>query len=167
MPTPRTAHSACIAYIAMGSNLGRREQNIADALALLAQFSTVEAESGLVETEAVGGPEGQPRYLNGAARIVTELSARELLERLLKIESQLGRERTLGQRNLPRTLDLDLLLYGDLRIDEPEAGLQVPHPRMHEREFVLRPLAEIAPEVVHPVLKKTVKELLETIRNKP
>lgn len=91
----------------------------------------------------------------------TTLSARALLDALLAIEQRLGRVRVPGEKWGPRTIDLDVLLYGDAVIDEP--GLTVPHPRMHERRFVLEPLAEIAPEVIHPVLKKSVREMLKAL----
>lgn len=129
------------AYVGLGSNLGDREATIRDALAALAEEDGIEvvAVSTLRETEPVGvGP--QPLFLNGAAALETTLSARELLDRLLATEQRFGRVRVPGEHG-PRTLDLDLLLYGNEQIDEP--GLIVPHPRLHERAFVLEPLAEI------------------------
>lgn len=120
----------------------------------------VEAVSSLHETEAVtlDGAGGQPRYLNGAAVARTTLSAGELLAALLRIERALGREREREGRWGARTIDLDLLLYGEAVIEEE--GLRVPHPRMHERAFVLAPLAEVAPEAVHPQRGETVREML-------
>lgn len=126
----------------IGSNLGDRERTIDRALALLPGFVTA---STLRETAPVGVVE-QPPFLNGAARLETELSAPELLERLLEIERLLGRERR--ERWGPRTIDLDLLLYGDAVIDEP--GLTVPHALLHERRFVLEPLGELDPGLVVP-----------------
>ena len=130
-----------IAYIGLGSNLGDREAMIQRALELLGAGDDIEvaAVSTLVETDPVGY-EDQPRFMNGAAALHTELSALELLERMLEVEAELGRTRT-GPRFGPRTIDLDLLLYGRESIDEP--GLQIPHPRLAERRFVLEPLAEL------------------------
>src|SRR5207253_2077118 len=115
--------------------------------------------SSFFETEPVGGPPGQPPYLNAAAELVTTLEPDALLALLLEIERRFGRER--GEPNAPRTLDLDLLLYDRLVRDGPDPV--VPHPRMHERRFVLEPLAEIAPEAVHPRLRRSARELLETV----
>lgn len=128
-------------YIALGSNLGDREANLRGGLAALAERGDIRIVrvSSFHETEPVGGPSGQPLYLNAAAELETELPPWDLLQRMLGVEARYGRVRS--ERNGPRTLDLDLLLYGDLRIDEPE--LTVPHPRMWQRDFVLRPLGEI------------------------
>jgi len=133
------------AYVGLGSNLGDREATIRAALDALAEEDGIDvvAVSTLRETEPVGvGP--QPRYLNGVAELNTSLLPRALLDRLLATEQRFGRVRVLGEHG-PRTLDLDLLLYGDEQIDEP--GLTVPHPRLHEREFVLEPLRELDPEL--------------------
>ena len=130
-----------IVYIGLGANLGDREATIHKALELLAENGDVhvEAVSSLRETDPVGYEE-QPRFLNGAAALQTELGPDALLERLQEVEQHLGRDRS-GPRFGPRTIDLDLLLYGSVEIDEP--GLQIPHPRLHERRFVLEPLAEL------------------------
>ncbi len=146
------------AYIALGANLGDRRANIESALDHLRQTPGVSVVkvSSLIENPAVGGPADSPAFLNAAAQVETELSPRELLQRLLEIERALGRERR--EKWGPREIDLDLLLYGDQVIAEPH--LQVPHPLMHERRFVIEPMVEIAPDVVHPVLRKTMRELL-------
>lgn len=153
---------AHIAYIGLGSNRGDRARMIAEAVAILraAPGVLVATVSRLHETEPVGGPSNQESYLNAAARIETTLDAPELMRLLLETERVLGRRRR--ERWGPRTIDLDLLLFDDLAIDTPE--LTVPHPRMHQRLFVLEPLREIAPEARHPVLSRSVTELLEELR---
>jgi 2-amino-4-hydroxy-6-hydroxymethyldihydropteridine diphosphokinase len=130
------------AYVGVGSNLGDREETLRAALERLAAAPGVEllAVSAFRETDPVGPITDQPRFLNGAVALETSLSPRRLLDVLLEVEAELGRTRT-GPQGGPRTLDLDLLLYGDERVDEP--GLQVPHPRLHERPFVLEPLEEL------------------------
>jgi 2-amino-4-hydroxy-6-hydroxymethyldihydropteridine diphosphokinase len=137
------------AYVGIGSNLGERLATIRDALALLAADPELEVEavSTIRETDPVGVVD-QPLFLNAAVRLTTGLAPRLLLERLLAVEQQLGRVRT--ERYGPRTIDLDLLLYGDEIVDEP--GLRVPHPRLAERRFVLEPLAELDPGLVVPGL---------------
>jgi 2-amino-4-hydroxy-6-hydroxymethyldihydropteridine diphosphokinase len=137
------------AYIGIGSNLGDRERVIAAALDLLRAEDRVEvlAVSTLRETDPVGYLD-QPLFLNGAAAVETSLTARELLALLLEIERRLGRVRGDGPRFGPRTIDLDLLLYGDERIQEP--GLEVPHPRLAERKFALEPLVELDPGLEIP-----------------
>jgi 2-amino-4-hydroxy-6-hydroxymethyldihydropteridine diphosphokinase len=130
------------AYVGVGANLGDREGTIRAALAAL---PGVVAVSELRETEPVGVVD-QPPFLNGAAALETELPVRELLDVLLEVERELGRERR--ERWGPRTIDLDLLLYGGETIDEP--GLTVPHPRLHERRFALEPLLDLDPALVVP-----------------
>jgi 2-amino-4-hydroxy-6-hydroxymethyldihydropteridine diphosphokinase len=132
------------AYVGLGANLGDREQTIRAAVA---ELPDVVAVSPLRETDPVGVTD-QPRFLNGVAALETELAPRELLDVLLAVERRLGRERR--ERWGPRTIDLDLLLYGDAVIDED--GLKIPHPRLHERRFVLEPLADLAPQLVVPGL---------------
>lgn len=153
------------AYVGLGSNLGDRAATLREALRRLGEAQGVEvvAASPFVETAPVGGPPGQPKFLNAAARLSVELAPDALLDLLLRLEAELGRER--AERWGPRTLDLDLLLYDDLILDT--ARLTVPHPRMHEREFVLEPLAQIAPAAVHPALGRTVRDLLETLKARP
>jgi 2-amino-4-hydroxy-6-hydroxymethyldihydropteridine diphosphokinase len=136
------------AYVGLGANIGDPAAALDAALAALAAEPGIElvAVSSVRETDPVGY-EDQPRFLNAAAAVETELTAHALLDRLLAVERRLGRTRT-GPRYGPRTIDLDLLVYGDERIDEP--GLQVPHPRLHERRFALEPLAELDPSLVVP-----------------
>ena len=138
-----------IAYIGLGANLGKRDATIAEALRLLDEDdrTSVLASTVPIETEPVGY-EDQPRFLNAAAKIATTRPPRELLELLLSIERALGRVRGEGPRYGPRTIDLDLLVYGNETIDEP--ALVVPHPLLHERRFALGPLAELDPELVVP-----------------
>ena len=130
-----------VVYVGLGSNLGDREGTIRQALERLEADGRIEvlAVSSLRETDPVGYLD-QPRFLNGAAVLRTELPARALLERLQDVERELGRDRS-GPRFGPRTIDLDLLLYGGETVDEP--GLEIPHPRLAERRFVLEPLAEL------------------------
>jgi 2-amino-4-hydroxy-6-hydroxymethyldihydropteridine diphosphokinase len=146
------------AVIALGSNLGDRNAAISAAVDAISQLesTSVVRVSTLIETEPVG-PVPQGSYLNGACVVDTELSARRLLKALLKIEIALGRERIGEQRWGPRTIDLDVLIYGDQIIDEP--GLCIPHPRLSERLFVLAPLNELVPELLVPDCRQTVNQL--------
>jgi len=138
-----------IAYIGLGANLGERERTIAAALRRIEEDKRTSLLRSTVpiETDPVGYTD-QPRFLNAAASLATTRSPRELLDLLLEIERDLGRVRGQGPRYGPRTIDLDLLLYGDETIDED--ALEVPHPRLHERRFVLEPLAELDPGLVVP-----------------
>lgn len=143
------------ALLAIGSNLGDRGQNIQSALGLLEAEPDIEvlAVSSIFETEPVGGPPQGP-YLNAAVEISTRLDPRSLLAVLQRVEASLGR--VCGVRNGPREMDLDILLYGDLVTHEPD--LEIPHPRMLQRGFVLDPLREIAPRRVHPVTRRSVED---------
>jgi len=154
-----------LAYISMGSNLGRRSETLMRAVKRLSEVEGVVVRrlSQFIETEPVGGPGDQPRYFNAAVEVAVELSPRELLEALQEIERQLDRDRSREERWGPRTCDLDILLMGDLVIDDAP-DLTIPHPRMHERAFVLEPLSAIAPDAVHPVLGKSVSEMLDDVR---
>lgn len=138
------------AYIGLGSNLGDREVNLREALSRLGELpgTRVLRQSSFIETAPVDAPQGSGQFLNGVAMIQTSLDPRGLLQGLLQIERDLGRDRHGQPRNAPRTLDLDLLLYGEQVINEPD--LQVPHPRMHERGFVLWPLLQIASKLTDP-----------------
>jgi 2-amino-4-hydroxy-6-hydroxymethyldihydropteridine diphosphokinase len=150
------------AYIALGGNLGDRAANLNAALTALGGLRGVRLleRSSFHETAPVGGPPGQPAYLNAAAAIETELAPESLLAALLSVEADLGRERSV--RDAPRVIDLDLLLHGDLVRNDLDPLL--PHPRMHLREFVLAPLAEVAPEAVHPTTGRRIRELLSEVR---
>lgn len=154
--------SVARAHVALGANLGRRRGQLARGLVLLERTPgvSVVACSPWYGTAAVGGPAGQPDYLNGAAELAVRLTPGELLARMLEVERSVGRDRRLEPRNGPRVLDLDLLLFDDLRIDEPR--LVVPHPRLEERTFVLAPLAAIAPDLVLPS-GATVAERLDAL----
>ena len=150
------------AYIAIGSNLGDRTRTIQSAIDSVAALDQTELVrvSSIIETEPVG-PDGQGAYLNGVLCVVTEMNARALLDALLEIEREHGRDRDREQRWGARTLDLDLLVFGDQVLDEP--GLCVPHPRLHERSFVLIPLSEIAPDLSIPEHEKTPRAMLEAL----
>lgn len=145
--------------IALGSNLGDSFTILTDALKILDQTPgiTLQASSSWYQTQPVGPP--QPDYLNGCALLDVELMPQELLETLLKTEAKFGRVRQ--GRNEPRTLDLDLLLFDDLILNIP--NLQLPHPRMRERAFVLVPLAEIAPNWIEPISGKAIAQLVQAL----
>ncbi len=152
------------AYIALGSNQGDRRDYLDRAIQALQEHPHIDVTqvSSYHETAPVGGPAGQPNFLNAAAELKTDLSARDLLNALLEVERALGRVRR--ERHGPRTIDLDLLLYDNEVLQE--SGLTVPHPVMHEREFVLKPLADIAPRAIHPLMDATVQDLLESLERR-
>jgi 2-amino-4-hydroxy-6-hydroxymethyldihydropteridine diphosphokinase len=162
MPAQQDQPREYRAFIAVGANLGDRAATIRAALNALGRTKGIRVVlvSRLIENPAVGGPAGAPLFLNGAAELWTTLDPHALLATLLDIERGLGRERR--QKWAPRTIDLDLLLYDDRVIRSED--LTVPHPLMHERDFVLTPLAEIAPDVVHPILRKTIRALCDVRR---
>jgi len=145
------------AFLGLGSNLGNRLALLQSGRERLtaAQGVALEKCSSLYETAAAGCPPGSPPFLNAVLRVCTSLPARKLLELCLAIEAGAGRRRSTP--NAPRTLDIDLLLYGAAVIDEP--GLQVPHPRLLQRAFVMAPLLEVAPTLEHPVLGRPLAEL--------
>jgi 2-amino-4-hydroxy-6-hydroxymethyldihydropteridine diphosphokinase len=149
-------------YLSLGSNMGDRAQHIAQALELLpARGVRILKQSALYETEPVE-MRAQDWFLNGVVEVETDLPPEQLMRVLLEIERSLGRERVTPKG--PRIIDIDILLHGSAVVRE--AQLEIPHPRMAERRFVLVPFAEIAPEAVHPVLKKTIRELLRETRDR-
>jgi 2-amino-4-hydroxy-6-hydroxymethyldihydropteridine diphosphokinase len=154
------------AYIGMGSNLpspvGNPESTLAAAVSRLGSLGRVVGRSSLYSTEPVGLA-AQPRFVNAVVALETELAPHTLLDHLLAIELEFGRDRSTGLLNGPRTLDLDILLMGDLDIHE--SGLEIPHPRLADRTFVLIPLNEVAPQAIDPRTRKTVAQLLEFLFN--
>jgi 2-amino-4-hydroxy-6-hydroxymethyldihydropteridine diphosphokinase len=146
------------AYLSLGSNIGNREENLRSALARLGDVGRIVEASHLYETEPVDFA-AQPWFLNAVVAMETEKTPRELLNALLALEQSMGRKRDLPKG--PRIVDLDILLYGDHTIHE--AGLTIPHPGLPERRFVLEPLVEIAPDVLHPLLNKSMCELRDAL----
>jgi 2-amino-4-hydroxy-6-hydroxymethyldihydropteridine diphosphokinase len=141
------------AYLSLGSNLGNRQENLDRALKLISERMRVGQISSIYDTEPVGLVD-QPRFLNLACEVFTRLNPEALLALFKGFELKMGRYSRSGE---PRIIDIDIVLYGDQVVNTPD--LVIPHPRMHERSFVLIPLTEIAPDVIHPVLKKKIKEL--------
>jgi 2-amino-4-hydroxy-6-hydroxymethyldihydropteridine diphosphokinase len=147
-----------LAYLSLGSNVGDRAANLNDAISRLAALGTVNAVSSFYETEPVEVT-AQPWFLNCVVALDTEKMPKQLLAGILDIEQRMGRRRV--QKKGPRTIDIDILLFGNSIVDT--AALTIPHPSMHERRFVLEPMAEIAPEVRHPVFKRTVREMRDAL----
>ncbi|MBF0367950.1 MAG: 2-amino-4-hydroxy-6-hydroxymethyldihydropteridine diphosphokinase [Magnetococcales bacterium] len=151
------------AWIGLGANLGKPQKTLTNALKALNNTPNIQLRqySNLYRSEPVGSPKGVPWYLNGVCQIETTIDPHDLLNILQKIEASQGRDRTRETRWGARTLDLDLLLYGNHIIDTPT--LIIPHPRWHLRRFVLHPLAELAPELIHPLLGKSVDTLCASV----
>lgn len=145
-------------YLSLGSNLGNRGANLEDAISRLNQLGNVVAVSSFYETEPVEVT-AQPWFLNCAIKLDTEKMPKQLLKGILDVEQEMGRKRT--QNKGPRNIDIDILLFGNSIVETK--GLTIPHPALHERRFVLEPLAEIAPEVRHPVFKKTIREMRDAL----
>ncbi|HXM22819.1 MAG TPA: 2-amino-4-hydroxy-6-hydroxymethyldihydropteridine diphosphokinase [Terriglobales bacterium] len=145
-------------YLSLGSNVGDREGNLNTAVDRLRALGEVVAVSSFYETEPLEFT-AQPWFLNCAVKLDTEKTPKQLLAGILEIEQQLGRRR--GQQKGPRTIDLDILLFGDSIVED--RGLKIPHPATHERRFVLEPLAEIAPDARHPVFKQTIRQLRDAL----
>ena len=141
-------------FLCLGSNMGDRRKNLASALERLEKIGEITAQSQEYETDAVGYV-SQPLFLNQMVKVQTKLPPRNLLQEILTIESSLGRTRSFPFA--PRTIDIDIILYEDWIVDEP--GLTIPHPRMHERRFVLAPLGELEPKLIHPRMEKSISAL--------
>ena len=145
-------------YLSLGSNLGDRRDNLESAISRLSQLGEVVAVSSFYETEPVEVT-SQPWFLNCAVKLETEKMPKQLLKGILELEREMGRRRT--QKKGPRNIDIDILLFGNSIVETK--GLAIPHPALHERRFVLEPLAEIAPEMRHPVFKKTIREMRDAL----
>jgi 2-amino-4-hydroxy-6-hydroxymethyldihydropteridine diphosphokinase len=147
-------------YLSLGSNVGNRERNLTQAINQLSRSGNVLDVSSFYETEPVDFTH-QPWFLNCVIALDTEKMPRQFLSSIMKIEQELGRDRRATQPKGPRTIDIDILLFGNSVIELPT--LTIPHPAMHQRRFVLEPLAEIAPDLRHPVYKKTIRELCDAL----
>ena len=147
-----------IVYLSLGSNVGDRAANLKAAIARLAELGSILAVSPFYETEPVE-TSPQPWFVNCAVKLDTEKMPRQLITAILSLEQSMGRQRR--QQKAPRTIDIDILLFGSSVIEMP--SLIIPHPQLHQRRFVLEPLGEIAPDARHPVLKRTIRELRDAL----
>jgi|JI10StandDraft_1071094.scaffolds.fasta_scaffold147369_3 2-amino-4-hydroxy-6-hydroxymethyldihydropteridine diphosphokinase len=148
-----------IIYVALGSNMGDREERVLHAVHKMRAFANVKKISTLGETDAEGPNKGQPKFINAVVELDTAYEPDEVLQELLRIEEELGRDISEKGKNAPREIDLDLVVYGNEIVNTEK--LQIPHPRMTERQFVLAPLAELNPKWVHPQTGQTIQELLK------
>lgn len=150
-----------IAYIGIGSNLGNRQENCLHAIELLEEKGIIVKKRSFMHETEPWGVKDQPRFINMTIEIETGLEPKEFLRILKNVERELGREKSFKWG--PRSIDLDILLFDDLVLKEDD--LEIPHPFMHERDFVLKPLCEIAPDRIHPVLKKKICDLVQELEN--
>jgi 2-amino-4-hydroxy-6-hydroxymethyldihydropteridine diphosphokinase len=158
MPDTSSRTMPHLVYLSLGSNVGDREAQLQDAQSRLGAAGRVVAVSSFYETEPVEFTQ-QPWFLNCALALETSKTPQQLIDAILGIEEKMGRRRV--QKKGPRSIDIDILLFDDVILDSPE--LTIPHPALHQRRFALEPLAEIAPEALHPVLKKTIRELRDAL----
>ncbi|MEZ4847018.1 MAG: 2-amino-4-hydroxy-6-hydroxymethyldihydropteridine diphosphokinase [Bdellovibrionota bacterium] len=148
-----------IIYVALGSNMGDREERVLHAVHKMRTFANVKKISTLGETEAEGPCKGQPKFINAVVELDTAYEPEEVLDELLQIEEELGRNIEEKSKNMPREIDLDLIVYGNEIVKTDR--LTIPHPRMTERQFVIAPLAELNPKWIHPETGESIQDLLK------
>jgi 2-amino-4-hydroxy-6-hydroxymethyldihydropteridine diphosphokinase len=150
-----------IIYVALGSNMGDREERVLHAVHKMRSFANVKKISTLGETDAEGPNKGQPKFINAVVELDTAYEPEEVLGELLRIEEELGRDISEKGKNAPREIDLDLIVYGDQVVNTER--LQIPHPKMTERQFVIAPLAELNPKWIHPITGESIQTLLKKL----